>query len=285
MIAIKVSSIVLALGLSITGCTRIKLTEKEAFDIKRTISPDYFENYSSEIEVVKFQSGDTLWLNGWFIRNSDSDRTVLYFGGNGFVMVTSFHIIKSIIDQNVNLMVFDYRGYGENPGVPTAAGLKEDGLSAYDYLTGEKGIDPGSLIVHGHSMGSFVAAYVAGEREAAGLVLECPVTNAKDWTGRLVPLLLKPLVRFDVDPSLLENDNLQRLSALDIPLLIIAGEDDQVTPPGMAEDLHQTAKTSDKKLVIIEDGGHNDLPQKKEYRDLLGDFYRTVFDSAHDAYK
>jgi fermentation-respiration switch protein FrsA (DUF1100 family) len=127
-------------------------------------------------------------------------------------------------------------------------------------------------------LGSFIASYVATQREAAGLVLECPITHAKDWTGRLVPWLLKPLVRFDIDPALLENNNLERLSTIEMPLLIFAGEEDQVTPPGMAEELFEAAKSRHKQSVIIEQGGHNDLPQKEAYRNGLKAFYLKVFD-------
>lgn len=279
---IKLISTALVIVLFITSCTTIKLTEKDAFDVKRTISPAFFENTSYQLEELKFQSGDSLNLKGWFIKNDSSNGTVLYFGGNGFVMVTAYHIIKSIIDQNVNLLVFDYRGYGENSGVPTVNGLKADGLAAYNFLIKEKGIAPQKLIIHGHSLGSFIAAYVASQKEAAGLVLECPITDAKDWTGMLVPWFLKPFVKFDIEPVLLENSNIKRMTAIEKPLLIFAGADDQITPPQMAEKLFEAAKASDKKLFIIENGGHNDLPTRDEYQNALKQFYQKIFNSSKE---
>jgi hypothetical protein len=258
------------------SCTTIELKEEEAFDVKRSIEPDYFTGSDYTIEEIEFSSGDTLLLNGWRITQDSSIGTVLYFGGNGFVMVTSFYIINSIIEQNVDLMIFDYRGYGKNPGKPTVAGLREDGLAAYDFLTGDGGANAESLILHGHSLGSFVASYVADKRGAAGLVLESPVTDIRDWTGRLVPWLLKPFIRFDIDPVLRENSNIERLSGLDIPLLIVTGRSDQITPPGMAEKLYDKAASGDKELLIIENGGHNDLPQRQEYKDALRRFYQEV---------
>jgi esterase/lipase len=191
-------------------------------------------------------------------------------------MVTSYHIIKSIIDQYVNLLVFDYRGYGENPGSPTVSGLKTDGLAAHDFLINEKQIDPQKLIIHGHSMGGTIASYVASERQAAGLVLECPITDTKDWTGMLVPWFLKPFVKFEIEPSLLENSNINRLSMIEKALLIFAGSNDQVTPSRMAEKLFETAKSGDKQLKIIENGGHNDMPQRNEYRKALNEFYKKI---------
>ena len=267
----------LLISLLFLSCTTIKLTEQEAFNVKRTISPEYFENTIFKFEKVSIPSGDSLLLTGWFIKNDSATGTVLYYGGNGFVMAISYDIIKSIIDQNVNLLVFDYRGYGENPGTPTVPGLRTDGLAAYDFLIGVKQIDPQKLIIHGHSMGSFIASYVASEREAAGLVLECPITDAKDWTGMLVPWFLKPFVKFEIEPALLENSNIKRIAMIEKPLLIFAGDNDQVTPPKMAEKLFEVSKSTDKKLVIIEKGGHNDLPQRVEYANALNEFYRKIF--------
>lgn len=251
--------------------------KKRLLTSSAAISPAYFAGSAYDIEEIDFFSGDTLLLDGWYIKQDSSIGTVLYFGGNGFVMVTSFHIINSIIEQNVDLMIFDYRGYGKNPGNPTVAGLREDGLAACDFLTRERGVDAKKLILHGHSLGSFVAFYVAEERDAAGLVLESPVTDVKDWTGRLVPWLLKPFVRFDIDPVLKENNNIERLSGLDIPLLIVTGKSDQITPAGMAEKLYEKAASGKKDLVVIENGGHNDLPQRAEYRAALQHFYQAVF--------
>ena len=264
--------------LPMVACATIQLEEKDAFDNKRTIRPEWFNGRPWQLEQVSFPSGDSLRLNGWFIHIPEAEGTVLYCGGNGFVMVTSYHIIRSIIDQHVNLLVFDYRGYGENPGEPTVAGLKEDGLAAYDYLINEKHVNPEDLVIHGHSLGSFIASFIASQKKARGLVLECPITDAKDLTGRLVPWLLRPFFKFDIDPVLLKNSNLERLPNIELPLLIFAGSADQITPPGMAEKLFRISQSSDKKLIIIKNGGHDDLPNRDEYRQALSRYYSRLFD-------
>ncbi|MBM3240844.1 alpha/beta hydrolase [Candidatus Poribacteria bacterium] len=265
------------LTLFIMSCSTIKITEKDAFDVKRTISPEYFKDGPTALTEVRFVTPDNIALNGWFIQNEAANGTILYFGGNGFVRVTSYHLIKAIIDQKVNLFVFDYRGYGANPGTPSVAGLKADGLAAYDFLIQGKKVRPEELILHGHSLGTFIATFVAAQKEAAGIVLECPITDAKDWTGRLVPWFLKPFVKFQIDAALLENSNLERISQVSQPLLILAGGKDQITPPVMAEKLFEKAKSQNKALKIIATGGHNDLPQIKEYRQVLQAFYQKVF--------
>ena len=66
---------------------------------------------------------------------------------------------------------------------------------------------------------------------------------------------------------------------MELPLLIMAGADDPVTPPGMAEQLFEIALTEHKTYVLIEDGGHNDLPQHSEYTTALRAFYADVFNT------
>ena len=273
----KLVYLLAAVGLFFS-CTTIELTEQDAFDVKRTIDAQWFQDRDYGFETVTFTSGDSLELNGWFIRHPQARGTVLYCGGNGFVRVTSHHIIRSIIERRVNLLVFDYRGYGKNPGEPSVRGLQLDALGAYEFLTAERNIAPESLVIHGHSLGSYIAAFLADSKPATGLVLESPITDAKDWTGRLVPWFLKPFVKFDIEPVLLENSNTARLAELQLPLLIIAGDDDPVTPASMAETLYDVAASDPKELVIIENGGHNDLPTRQVYFEALDQFYSTVFE-------
>jgi pimeloyl-ACP methyl ester carboxylesterase len=75
--------------------------------------------------------------------------------------------------------MFDYRGSGRSSGVPTIAALKADALQVFDQVNARY---PGRVVLHGQSLGSFVAAYVAQQRPAArGMVLESTTTNVRDW--------------------------------------------------------------------------------------------------------
>jgi len=269
--------ILILLIITINSCTTVHIRERDAFDIKRTISTAYFNDQNLELTEVTFPTPDSLALDGWFIKNPNARGTILYFGGNGFVRVASYHIINTLLQQPMNLMVFDYRGYGQNPGTPTVEGLKLDGLAAYDYLLGEEKIAPNSIILHGHSLGSFIATFVATQRSAAGLILECPITDAKDWTKRLMPWFFKPLVKFDIDPVLLANSNLKRIQKLELPLLFVGGEKDNITPASMTEKLFETARSNHKQIKIIEGGGHNDLPQRPAYQQELTAFLNKIF--------
>jgi len=256
------------------SCTTIDITEKDAFDVKRTINADFFNEHPYNLEKTSFTS-DGNSLEAWHITKPGNNKTILYFGGNGFLMQTAPHIIPNLIKNKVNLLVFNYRGYGSNSGDPSIAGIKQDGVAAYRFLTEEKGLDPQNIVIHGHSLGSMVATYVVSKYETSGLVLESPVTNARDMADRLVPWFLSIFVKFDIEDTLKEDSNLDRIREVDIPVLFVAGEEDKITPPEMAEVLYEKA-SQEKYLKIIEDGGHNDLPGKESYRQALAKFYRSL---------
>ena len=93
------------------------------------------------------------------------------------------------------------------------AHLKQDALSVYEYVTGELGVAPEHLIVHGHSLGTFVATYLANEHPVGGVVLENPATNVDAWSKALLPWYLRLFIGFDFAEPLREEDNLTRVCA------------------------------------------------------------------------
>jgi alpha-beta hydrolase superfamily lysophospholipase len=261
------------------SCTTITISEKDVFDVKRTIDAFHIEKTGARVESIRIATQDNLELYGWWITKLDAMGTVLYFGGNGFVRVASQHIIDAFLQHPVNLLVFDYRGYGRNSGEPSVNGLKMDGVAAFNFLVNEKSIPPEQIVLHGHSMGSFMAAYLAAEKTTGGLVLESPITTIEDLTDLLVPWFAKPLVKFDIDSELKENNNLEWVDTYAKPLLIISGDNDKVTPFSMAEKLFDASASSQRRLVIVAGGAHNDLPERREYFLALDEFYQNVFDS------
>jgi hypothetical protein len=106
----------------------------------------------------------------------------------------------------------------------------------------------------------------------AGYILESPVSEVKGWTNNLVPWLLRPFVNFDIDPAIASQNNLERVQSIEEPLLIMGGTDDNVTPFKMAEELFEASASSDKKLIEIEGGGHNDLPYFDTYVSGINQF-------------
>ena len=68
--------------------------------------------------------------------------------------------LRTFHSLGYDVLSFDYRGYGRSDGIPTEAGLYEDAVAAYSYLT-RAGVLPTHIILAGQSLGSAVAVELA----------------------------------------------------------------------------------------------------------------------------
>jgi len=272
------NSLLLLLALLLfTACTTIEISEGDAFDAHRTITPATFNITPFTLNEIELETSDDETLNGWYLTREDAKATVVYFGGNGFLMVKSRPLIQAYANMNVNLLLFDYRGYGLSSGDPTVEGVKTDARSAYDFAMSRLSPDGQKIIVHGHSMGAFLSSYITGQNRVDGYIMESPVSEVKQWTKKLVPWILRPFVRFDIAEEISAQSNLDNVSGVDAPLLIIGGSADDVTPFSMAEEVYEASASQSKQLVEIEGGTHNNLPEFSKYRDELKSFLDTIY--------
>ena len=261
------------LFLLLGGCTTIEISESDAFDPHVTISADQFPIHSYTLHNLKIDTEDDETLDAWFLEQEGADKTVIYYGGNGFLMMKSRPLINAYADVPVHLLMIDYRGYGRSTGEPTVDGVKTDVKAAYNFAKTNLPVEPGPIYVHGHSMGSFLAAYIADSEDVAGYILESPITEVDGWTKRLVPWLLRPFVTFDIAEPVKTQNNIESVQRIDKPLLVIGGDQDEITPFRMAEELHEISSSGEKTLVRIEDGNHNDLPTFDTYKSALSEFF------------
>ncbi len=264
---------IFALGGAV-ACTTIRIDEEDAFDRKRTVNLGAIRARGVEVTETRLEVEPGLELDVRHFEPPEARATVLFFGGNGFLMVTAHDWVETLLAQDVGILMFDYRGYGQSGGQPSVSALKADALRVYEFATQERGIDRAHLILHGHSMGTLAATWVATQRPAAALVLESPLTNVEALLDHLTPWLVDLFVSFEVDPSLEAENNEARVAEVETRVLILVGEDDKVTPKVMAEDLHAAAPEGSR-LVVIPGHGHNDLPSTTPYRDA----YRTLVGS------
>lgn len=267
--------LLLAACVVLPGCAALTIGEEDVFYPKPSVTPETFDLEGVTLSTSFVSVTDSLSVNAWHLTQPDAQTTVLFFGGNGFYLVQSRSYLRALTRPPVNAFLWDYRGYGRSDGEPGVAAFRQDALTIYDHLVAERGVPPERLVVWGHSLGSFLATHVAAERSVAGLVLENPATNVDDWVDHLIPWYVRLFLGVEVDPALREENNLNRLRGLSVPLLVVAGGADNVTDPAMARQLYREAGSVDKELVVVEDGGHNGLHDARAvqsaYRALVQD--------------
>ena len=179
----------------------------------------------------------------------------------------------------MNLLLIDYRGCGQSTGDPTIQGLYNDGEAAYRYICSRLNIDTTKIILYGHSYGGFVAANVGLNHKTAGMILEAPISTAQDMSDAVLayyaPWYIRWLVRITADSSVMGLNNLEQVSKLKQPLLIMTGEKDRIAPPEMGKKVYEAAGSIQKEFEIVPGGQHKNLYFSNE--DGRRDFYiKTV---------
>jgi uncharacterized protein len=150
----------------------------------------------------------------------------------------------------LNLLAFDYRGYGESGGSPSEAGLYRDADAAYLYLQRDLGVPADRILLFGHSLGSAVAIDLASRVSPAGLIVEGAFTSATSRGQELYPLIP---VRWIASSRFNSIDKLPRVTG---PKLFLHAGGDEVIPVAHGRRLFASAATP-KEFVQLA-GGHGD---------------------------
>jgi pimeloyl-ACP methyl ester carboxylesterase len=212
------------------------------------------------LHAYQVTTGDGEVLHGKLIRHPDARFTMIYFGGNLFDSGRdSLSVVKALGQFQNNILMLDYRGYNGNGGKPDVTNLASDGVAIYDAVVADASLGQKPVLLHGFSLGSVVAAHVAGQRPAKALVLQGSLTNVSEMANARVPLLMRPFVNFEIAKELQQVDNKAVLARIRMPVLICVGADDSETRPVMSEDLFAVSASPIKQLYIARDAGHGNL--------------------------
>lgn len=221
------------------------------FPLAALASPD--EVGLPHAEAIEIPTDDGLVLHGWFVQSRAvlARFTVIVFNGNGGNRTFRAPLAAALHEQNLAVLLFDYRGYGGNGGSPTEDGLAADARAARAYLLRRPGVDPQHLVYFGESLGSAVAVTLAFEHPPAALVLRSPFTSMTDVGSHHYPLLPVRWLLRD------RYQSIDRIPHVRSPVLVIAGGQDRIVPIEFSQRLYEAA-SSPKKFVVLPDADHND---------------------------
>ncbi|GGU14664.1 alpha/beta hydrolase [Lentzea flava] len=191
---------------------------------------------------VRLVTADGLLLNGWHFEVYDAPATVIVFPGNGGNRLGRVPLARSLTERGLSVLLFDYRGYGDNPGTPSEEGLTYDARAALDLIDGP-------VIYFGESLGAAVAVELATYRAPRGLVLRSPFASLAAVGSHHYPWLPVKMLLRDKYPLL------ERVSAVDVPTVVLLGTADSVVPPAQSREVAAAARA---KLVEIAGADHND---------------------------
>lgn len=228
--------------------------------------------------LIKLTVDDGLTLNGWHVlphgrsaldeqerqwERQQQRPAILYFSGNAGhrgVRVDEFEMLTGL---GADLYVFDYRGYGDNPGTPSEARLTDDAEAIWSFLTDEEQVSPDQILLLGESLGGGVAAALAARLaeenvQPGGLFLKTTFSSLVDTAGNLYPWLPVSLLMTERFES---TDNVTELTC---PVTVLHGTDDRIVPFSLAEKLfaavpETSASGVPKQFIELPGTGHNDV--------------------------
>lgn len=203
-------------------------------------------------EDVELATRDGLRLGAWFVpgRGAPPRPAVLVANGNAGNRSDRAPLAAALARAGYSVLLFDYRGYGGNPGTPTEEGLLDDARAAVDHLRDRADVDPARIAYLGESLGSGVATALALERPPVALVLRSPFTSFAEVGSHHYPWL--PVALFVRDRYPID----EQIPSVRAPLLIIAGDMDEIVPLRFSRAVYEKA-ADPKRLVVIDGAGHN----------------------------
>ncbi|MBW8734139.1 MAG: alpha/beta hydrolase [Asticcacaulis sp.] len=210
-----------------------------------------------DIQDIAIATPDGETLQAWYEPPLPGKPVILFLHGQGGTLELGKWRYVRMHKEGVGYLALAYRGYSGSTGHPTEQGLLIDGLAAYDWLK-DHGFRNQDIVIHGHSLGTGVATYVATKRPAHALILEAPFTAASDVASERYPF---------VPVSLLMHDRFEsrvRIKDVHMPLLVIHGTRDSVIPFADGKRLFSMANDP-KTFVAMPNSEHNTLTRDGAY--------------------
>lgn len=170
--------------------------------------------------------------------------TVLVANGNGGNRLGRVPLAEALVGKGFSVLLFDYRGYGANPGTPSERGLALDVRAARAALSG-------TIIYFGESLGSAVVTELATEIPPAALVLRSPFTDLAAVGAEHYPLLPVRLLLRERFPTA------DRIAQVKVPTVVVYGEADSIVPPQQSRAVAQRAG-GPVTVVAVPGANHND---------------------------
>ena len=202
---------------------------------------------------VVLETEDGLELGAWYLPSSTPEApAVLVANGNAGSRELRAPLARGLAQQGLSVLLFDYRGYADNPGRPSEEGLARDVRAAHRFLTEVAGVPDDRLLYFGESLGAAVVTELATQHPPAGLVLRSPFEDLAAVAGVHYPLLpVRALLR-DRYPVV------EHVAEVDAPVTVVLGTADTIVPPRQSRSVAAAAPRLHR-LLEIQGADHNDL--------------------------
>lgn len=206
-------------------------------------------DWGLEYSDVWLTTEDGVRVHGWYIPREGARRALLFLHGNAGNISHRRDSVGIFHRLGLNVLIIDYRGYGQSEGTPSEQGLYRDARAAWRYLTAVQGFGESSILIFGRSLGGAVAAQLASQVRAGGVILESSFSAAREVAQALFPLLSRlVLLRYDFPAA-------EYIRSTQSPVLVAHSPEDELIPYATGRQLYDAAPAPKQFLTLR--GDHN----------------------------
>ncbi|KAK4774404.1 hypothetical protein SAY86_009339 [Trapa natans] len=217
-----------------------------------------------EVHLLDTKGGNKIVATFW--KHPFARFTLLYSHGNAADLGQMQELfIELRAHLRVNIMSYDYSGYGASSGKPSEFNTYYDIEAVYNCLKREYGVKEEDLIVYGQSVGSGPTLHLASRLERVRAV----VLHSAILSGIRVLYPVKMTFWFDIFK------NIDKIRHVNSPVLVIHGTDDEIVDWSHGKRLWELSKEKYDPLWV-KGGGHCNLETYPEYIEHLHKFINAM---------
>lgn len=267
---------IVLLVLACTGCNSLIFHPQR----EHVLRPDQI---GLDYRDVEFTAADGVRLHGWFLpAQGERVASLLFLHGNAENISTHIASVAWLPAAGVDVLLFDYRGYGRSAGEPSLDGLHLDFAAALAALRAQPEVDQDRIVIFGQSLGGALAITALADSpehdQVQALIVEGAFTSyrglAREKLGDVwLTWPLQAPLSLTIDDRYRPIDAIAELAPL--PVLVIQGEADIVVPAHHGRDLYAAAGDP-KMLWLLPEVGHIQAFASTEPRRRLLDYFRNL---------
>ena len=201
----------------------------------------------ADVAVTAVETADGIVHEVWVMPpDGVALARVVVFNGNAGNKGHRLTLARNLAAEGMEVLLFDYRGYGDTAGTPSEEGLMRD-ATAVARIAFQTDLP---VVFMGESLGAGPASWLAAQTDPDALVLRSPFTSLADLAHTHYPFVPTALLRdhFPVEET---------VSSLEVPVLVILGTGDSIVPPDLSRRVYQ-AVGGPRRLVEMDGLDHND---------------------------